>query len=191
MATTKTATNPKRRQPKRRQIQNGDNQNGDKSKTATNQNGYTPKRRQPRRRQPKRCMSPYWIQPKWRQIQNGDTSKRRQIQDGDIPKRCLVLSPFWRLDVLDTSKHSVWDRNQVGFVAVLACRRFGFVAVLDLSPFWPVPDATTRQVFLRDDRVFQGRDLRQCNRRRFVVGTCPWWPPGAATMFTAVTLSGP
>ena len=133
----KTATNPKRRQPKRRQIQNGDTpkrpqtktatrQNGDQTITATlqngdNQNGDTSKTAtHPKRRQPKRCMSQFW------------------------PCR-----RFGFVAVLDTSKHGVLERNQVGCVAVLVFRRldrypfkiqvntaFWREIKLDLSPFW-------------------------------------------------------
>ena len=41
------------------------------------------------------------------------------------PKRCM--SPFW------IQVNSVLKRNQVGFVAVLACCHFGFVAVLETT----------------------------------------------------------
>ncbi len=48
------------------------------------------------------------------------TCRRRQVREG-----------WFSTD--DVIRTDVWERNQVGFVAVLACRSFGFVSVLDLS----------------------------------------------------------
>ena len=90
----------------------GYNQNGDKSKTAARLNSNNPT--YPKCHvdlYPKRCMSPFWC------------------------VAILDVSLFWRVTVLDTYKHSVWERNKVGFVAVLACRNFGFVAVLACHRF--------------------------------------------------------
>ena len=79
---------------------------------------------------------PKRLQPKRRHIQNGDTSKTATCTVLDkLDCRCL--------DVSDTSQHSVSDMLDCccfGFVAILAWRRFGCVAilvvtVLNLSPF--------------------------------------------------------
>ena len=129
---------------KQRQIQNSD-----KSKTATTKTATNPKRRHAKTATTKMatmCMSASWLSPFWRVAvfgynQNGDKSKMSTRLNSDnpaYPKRCVDLypkrcmSPFWCVTVLDTNKHSIWERNQDGFVAVLACRRFGF----GVSPFW-------------------------------------------------------
>ena len=138
------ATNPKRRQPKRRHAktatdQNGDNQNGDTSKTATttktatrqngdnqygdNQNGAC------------RCFDSVAVldlSPSWIQV-----------------NMAFWLSPFWFVAVLTGYKST----QRFGEKSSWACRRFGFVAILEttkyggisnrrgmslfwLSPFW-------------------------------------------------------
>ena len=72
-------------------------------------------------------LSPFWIQPKRRHA--------KTMTCTDLVVAVLDVSPFWL--------SPFWS------VAVLACRRFGFiailvvavlvVAVLDLSPFWLSP----------------------------------------------------
>ena len=161
-ATTKTATNPIRRQtkrateqngdtPKRRQtktaiLQNGDNQNGDTSKTATRQNGDTSKTA---------CGS-------FGYNQTGDNSKTATIQliqsavltciqnsEQKLRVAVLDLSPFWRVAVLDTTKTATNPKRQHVKTATIqldylqnlsqfktATYQSGVCRRFDVSPFW-------------------------------------------------------
>ena len=81
-------------------------------------------------------VSPFWLLPFWfvavlTGTHLGYKLTQRFGEKSSWICRRFGVSPFWRVTVLDTSKHSVLERNQVGFVTVLACRLF-----LVLSPFW-------------------------------------------------------